>query len=276
VCATRVSGEIVPTNKRGAECPAVASTYRPDSHPSSNCSRGRTYKTIKPATSGTLASLPTGTGRVIAKTVWFKRNTLTLKRYNQGMGNTSQRPAIDTHPQREKIIQALLDNEPPKKIAKWVNPPISHVSIWRYRSTRLKPVLKRAVNTAKLLQSANVPLSDGKPTAEGVKAIELAKDALVDDPLLSRVTAKYERYDRWYSQAEETKDFGALASIDRAETTALSFHAELTGRLQGATSGTLVQIVIGVLGENAEQKRENMRDTEGVTDVVVDIMPSRD
>lgn len=182
------------------------------------------------------------------------------------MGNSLQTFAVDTHPQREKIIQALLDNEPPKKIAKWVNPPISHVSIWRYRTRKVKPVLERAVKTAKLLQTANVPLKDDKPTDTGIAAIDLARDALTDDPLLSRVLMKYRRYDRWFDEAERQNNFAALANIDRAETGALTLHGNLSGRLQ-APNGSAIQIVIG---DGSFKNGEDHEET-GMAEKIVDL-----
>jgi hypothetical protein len=92
---------------------------------------------------------------------------------------------------------------------------------------------------------------------------------------MSRVVAKYRRYDEMYSQSLDAQGF---SSIDRAETQALTLHANLTGRLQQAGPSTVVQIVFGQFPQNTNKDAEN-RDATDCTDVapgdVIDISPVR-
>jgi hypothetical protein len=156
-----------------------------------------------------------------------------------------QQPAVDTHPQREKIIEALVAGESPQSISKWCNPPINHVSIWRYRRNRIEAKLSQVQQTAKALQDNIIQATRDNGVVDPA-VIHAATSALTTaDPIMSRVLAKYSRYDDMLAKAQETGDLGGFAAVDRAETQALTLHANLTGRLQSAAPTTLVQIVIG-------------------------------
>ncbi len=182
-----------------------------------------------------------------------------------------QQPAIDTHPQREKIIEALLNEESPQSISKWVNPPLSHVAIWRYRSNKIIPKLSEVQRTAKAMQE-NILQAASKGIAVNPELFKAVTSAAVDaDPLLQRINRKYERYENLASSAAEVLDYQGFAAVDRAETQTMRLHAELTGRLQQAQSTTLVQIVVG--SESRENTVERADDAQGVT---LDIAPVRE
>jgi hypothetical protein len=187
----------------------------------------------------------------------------------------AQVPAIDTHPQRDKILEALLNNESPQSIAKWINPPINHTSIWRYRRNRIEPKLKQAAETAKTLQQNALLAARASVAVPDDVIRDAAYASVAADPIMSRVLAKYQRYDDMYAKTVDPQGF---SSIDRAETQALTLHANLTGRLQQAGPSTVVQIVFGQFPQNPNENACN-RDATDCTDVapgdVIDISPVR-
>jgi hypothetical protein len=74
--------------------------------------------------------------------------------YTESMAN-SQQLAVDAHPQKQRIVTALLNQESPYSIAKWVNPPISKVTIWRYRRNHVAPALRIAPSSWNETDSLN-------------------------------------------------------------------------------------------------------------------------
>jgi hypothetical protein len=66
---------------------------------------------------------------------------------------------------------------------------------------------------------------------------------LAEDPFHSRIAHKYRRLDRVLDEAEKVSDFRAVAALDRADTTLMTLHAQVTGRLQQQGPQTNIQIV---------------------------------
>ena len=170
----------------------------------------------------------------------------------------SQQPVIDRHPQKQRIIDALLRQESPYSIAKWVNPPVNKVTIWRYRCSHIAPALQRAAARAKLLEKQGLAEPNTELSPEAKQIVAEAKLDLVEDPIMARVNAKYARFDQVIPGTIASKDYAAFASVDKAETAALRFHAELYGRLQPGTNFGQVQVVIGYAKpDTVDQDQEN-------------------
>ena len=155
-------------------------------------------------------------------------------------------------PIREKVLAKLVAGEPSRSISAFLlqhGHKISFAAVARYRRVDLPRhlALVRKLRQAEVLSGSNelASQSDAKITNQ-----LLAAD-LVDQ----RLNAKFDRYDEWFLQAGQSKDFTALTSIDKAETAAIRLHAELTGRLQQNASNVQVQIVIGDKSSDTEPVR---------------------
>jgi uncharacterized protein YdcH (DUF465 family) len=183
----------------------------------------------------------------------------------------ASKPPLADHPQRERIIEALVAGESSYSVAQWCKPTVHPTTIWRFRRNCIAPKLSQVEQFAKSLQDNILQSANGNATVNPA-VIQNAVSALaVADPLLNRVNRKYERYDDMIAKAQKANDFGGFSAVDRAETQALRLHAELTGRLQSAQPTTLVQIVIGA--EQRENPVERADDAHGET---IEIAPARD
>jgi hypothetical protein len=149
------------------------------------------------------------------------------------------------HPQRDRIVDAIMRGDSVRAIAKWTEPPIHFTAIDRYRRSTVVPALRKQGDIAKTLRENEI-LRQTVQDSGSVAAISAAtKAVIVDDPILSRMEKKYSRYDRNIAKAEQNDNFSAVATLDAAETRAMTLHAQLTGRLQqNQSSGTLVQIAV--------------------------------
>ncbi len=107
---------------------------------------------------------------------------------------------IETHPQRTKVIDALIAGESVRSIASWCDPPIHYMSLQRYRAKVVLPALRRAGTATKVLRDANLVDSNGKPAENAGAAMEVTKQALIDGPVLAvrdnRLAALQDRHDR--------------------------------------------------------------------------------
>lgn len=153
--------------------------------------------------------------------------------------------AVDEHPQRSKIIQWLIEGVTPGQVAKRIKPTISHVSLWRYRTEKIKPAMERASKSAIPMEIKEIGITADVVPA-GVK--DEMVQALVDDPLVSRISRRYSQFDKWLESAEN-KDGGpdhrALAALTTTELRAIELHARLTGRLDSSqvTNNTAILVL---------------------------------
>jgi hypothetical protein len=135
--------------------------------------------------------------------------------------------------------------------------------------------LSRVAETAKSLQQNILQATTGNGTIDPDVLAAATLASASADPIMSRVLAKYQRYDDMYAKTVDPQGF---SSIDRAETQALTLHANLTGRLQQSGPSTVVQIVFGQFPQNTNKDACN-RDATDCTDVapgaVIDISPVR-
>lgn len=168
----------------------------------------------------------------------------------------SQTRSIDALPIhiREQVIEKLLAKVSTRKVSLWLIDQgfiLSFNAIARYRREKIS---KQLAIVAKLRQIDN--LSEN-PSLKSASDADLTNAIKAADPIMERVNAKYKRYDQFYSQTLDPQGFSA---IDRAETQALTLHANLTGRLQDKPQNMTVQIVIG--GNSAPQKTSVERETD--------------
>lgn len=101
--------------------------------------------------------------------------------------------SIDDHPQRKKIVDALVAGQSVRDIAKWTNPPVSFNSIQRYRAAIVKPAMIQAKALAPILKKQ-------KEISEDTEPIQLVQDAIRFAPVLvareNRIKALQDRHDR--------------------------------------------------------------------------------
>lgn len=144
---------------------------------------------------------------------------------------------IDTHPDRQKIVDALLSGESLRDIAKMAG--ISHQSVARYK----RSVVPKAIKNARIiLQNQPVPETSKEQIALHA---EVTKAALIADPYVSAIASKRDRLTRCLAQAEQKEDFKSVAALDSADTRNLTLLAQLEGRLDsGNTRQPTTQVVV--------------------------------
>lgn len=164
-------------------------------------------------------------------------------------------PRIESHPQKNRIIDALIAGESPKSIAAWCNPSLDHTTIWRYRRKHFANAVDRAIASAKLLKTEDVSTEIAPTVVERQIVADATKADLGADPFVSRILRKYSNYEALQRYAVKKKDLKGFAAVDRAETSTMTLHAQLTGRLQQQGPSVAVQIVFA---GDAQQKPANL------------------
>lgn len=85
---------------------------------------------------------------------------------------------IDSHPQKQKIIDAILAGETVRKIAAWAKPPVSFNAIQRYKAAIVKPAIQQSQAVARIINST----AKQSLTAEEKQAVQ---DAVQAAPVLA-------------------------------------------------------------------------------------------
>jgi len=136
--------------------------------------------------------------------------------------------AVDRHPQRQKIIDALLSGESPKSIVRWITPSIHFTNIFRYKRLVVLPALKRATQTAKILDQQDLNLAPVSPQIQENNAVVATSQALAEEPLLRRLSAKFARMDGAIKETLEAKDFDVYARLEAVEARTLELLGKAT------------------------------------------------
>lgn len=144
--------------------------------------------------------------------------------------------AVESHPKRKEIIDALLSGESARSVVKRLGLSLSHHCLSRYMKENVAPALRRNTIASKVIRQSGLANERGELDENSRQVMDATKAALAANPIIARVEKKYSRYDRWFAGAEEQGDFRALASIDGAESKALELHARLSGLLDGPQS----------------------------------------
>lgn len=156
--------------------------------------------------------------------------------------------AVETHPQRQEIIDCLLAGESGKKIAERLNPKLSHVSIYKFRNQVIKPRLQAARNAAKQLSQnpeAIAAVTSAVNTRVLTEALEAAK------PLISRIAQHRATVDARIENASDK----VVAGLISADLKGLELEARLTGLLDGGAHVSVnnVAVLLSPKCEDAEQ-----------------------
>ena len=160
--------------------------------------------------------------------------------------------AVESHPMRQKIIDAILAGQTLKQITAWTVPSVSTASICRFKRNALAKT-GRVVNqaVADLIQSdANLPHYPDSRVSQSVTQVALA---VASDPFLCAITKSATRRERWMKDIEDAGDYGvdgpdykALATLDRNDLTGLELHARLAGRLDNAKAEITINALLNV------------------------------
>lgn len=109
---------------------------------------------------------------------------------------------IEQHPEKDRILDMLLAGEPLRHIAQSVCPPVTAMSLHRYRRNKVTPALKNARVAAKALKRDGLSAIAAKAQSE-----ELAKQDVTDAPIIAarerRVQALYDWWERLRQLATE-------------------------------------------------------------------------
>jgi hypothetical protein len=107
---------------------------------------------------------------------------------------------IDSHPQRQRIIDAILAGKSLRDIAGSVTPPVSIMAVQRYRQKTVAPIMANASVLAKVMQENGLQTVTGDVTETGKAACDVTKAVLLAAPVLAvrekRLGALQERHDR--------------------------------------------------------------------------------
>ena len=187
--------------------------------------------------------------------------------------------AVDTHPQKQKIIDGILAGKSTRHIADTLQPPVSFAAIQRYKSSVIKPMVREAESLNRVLRAnkdgeivskpAPVPMSsDTEATQTVQRAIEHAPALSIFRERLEKV---YGRIDKTLDRAETAvrvttdkegnqvvigQDLGPLAPLYNVALKALETHGRATGELEPQGAGQVsIQIVLPRTGDQTEEPR---------------------
>lgn len=155
-------------------------------------------------------------------------------------GNIS---VIENHPQKQQIIDSLLAGRSLRDIARDTVPQISIMAIQRYRKNVVAPIVRNASLLTKALTGKDIQQPAAEIAASNSDAKAVTQAALRGDTVLARLNAKWERLDGALNKALKTDNLSAAASLERADTDALRFYAELSGQIGSGTSENSMFIV---------------------------------
>lgn len=199
------------------------------------------------------------------------------------MAGRGQTYAVDSHPQKQLIIDGILAGRSARSIASSLAPPIHFNAIQRYRTNVVKPLLATASkstiveSTNKVNAPAIVPLSDDSQVIQQVHnsiqaapAVSIFRRRLeklygtLDRTIEKAETAVRVTYDKEGNEVAIASDLSAVAPLANQIHKGLEILGRATGELepQGA-SGVSIQIVCPT--QPGEQPRITFARDEGLT-----------
>lgn len=175
---------------------------------------------------------------------------------------------IDSHPQKRRIIQQIIDNVPLRIIATSAVPPLPHSAVQRYKSSVVIPMLKRAELLGKTIRpnkdgqavqiDVPVPLTTDQNVVEAVQAaVKPIPEGQIVSIFRQRVEKMYGRIERTMDRAESAvrvvdvdgtlvpvgSDLSPMAPLFNAASKNLEMLGRATGELE-PTGGSSVSIQI--------------------------------
>lgn len=173
--------------------------------------------------------------------------------------------AIDVHPQKQQIIDALLEGRPYGEILSWCNPPLCSKTLQRYKTGPLRDAIRRAEEKRRKKRERHLARL-GASTLDPAKAqdrgaVTKTLNERGTDPFFERLLERQYRRERLMRVAEEvgvsTGDVRGYALLDACEHRDLRLQAELAGVLQSpGPSGASVQMLVLLPGGREPERGE--------------------
>jgi hypothetical protein len=159
--------------------------------------------------------------------------------------------SIDKHPQRQQIFDSILAGRSVREICALVTPPVSFMTIQRYKTKIVKPLIENAENNPKLKKALGsyenlpVPLVSDTQVLQAVR--ERAEAAPAVTICRARMAKVGQRLDRALDRAEAAvkvikdtdgkdvvvgQDLAPLAPLINQEHKHIELWGKLTGELQ--------------------------------------------
>ncbi len=187
------------------------------------------------------------------------RTAYYASRYNNHVARTS---SISSHPQSQKIIEAIVSRQPYRDIEKWTNPPVTRGSLSRF-ARDIQAKTRDAIGTANTaLAQYDAQLPDSVTNSVTHAALVAASD-----PFYARIQKHQVTLDREIGTS--TGDARGIAALISTDLKGLELHARLAGRLDAPAPTTNILIVCPAGTQPAQVQPD---DTDIVT---IDIGKSR-
>lgn len=146
--------------------------------------------------------------------------------------------AVDSHPQRAKIIDMLLQGRSCESISSSIHPRIGHTSIWRYRRYKSDNELRNAIQIMENTGMTSVmPTTTAQPGGIVANAPASAAE-LARVMLTSRISSNYHKIDTLIAD-ESGANAAALLNADARQ---MELHAKITGVLQDQATINVLMI----------------------------------
>lgn len=149
--------------------------------------------------------------------------------------------SLESHPQRQKIVEAIVAETPYRLVSAWTNPKVSPAAISRFAS-RIKSRTADTIHQAKVA-IANI---DKGVTPELEQAVTRAALTAAADPFVARILKHQATVDAEIGTAAgDARGIAALVSTDLK---GLELHARLTGRLETRSDAptTNLHVYLGI------------------------------
>lgn len=151
---------------------------------------------------------------------------------------------LGNHPQRARIIDAILDGESDLSIEKWVTPRVSRITIGKLRG-QVKREKETALLAEKVRQIESLALGRSN---ESQSVDEFAKAAVLGSRHLERLRANEELLDLGKRIALETGDLSNLTGLIRADHSGI----ELAGKFDGTLAQVAAQFAAPAVQNNLQ------------------------
>jgi hypothetical protein len=92
--------------------------------------------------------------------------------------------AIETHPQKAKIVDWILAGHSTRDIASKTVPPVSFNAIQRYKTNVIKPMLERAEESKRIIGEKPRRVVTPVPREDAPEAVQAVQNAILDAPAI--------------------------------------------------------------------------------------------
>jgi hypothetical protein len=155
--------------------------------------------------------------------------------------------AVETHPQRQDILNWLDAGEDAAAIARKLRPKLHSTTIWRYQ----RKERSRALDAAKIPSSVVSALEQRGLLKDGAEVSQIAQvianaaeTQLAADPYLARIAEHRKTIDASLKDASTAKDGRTVAALVGVDLKGLELDARLTNRLDSAAAGNQTIVIV--------------------------------